>query len=201
MRRAVVLFAVLCLLAAAAAAHAVTLEQGWYAQLRSVGAAYTDVYGSLHTWGVPFDIVPGTYGPFRVTSAPRGSDYSRTVEVPATVGGIAPGTLVELPLITGLAEPNLIDYLNVDWHTNYVSSSMRLELIQRDLLSSNVTVLWRQNESGDVWHAQYLAPGVGPNGLAFRVVAVPEPSAGTMLIGCCAMLLARCTRRRRRQCR
>ncbi len=173
MRRAVFLIVLLCILVLAGIAHAVTLEQGWYAQIRSIycdGHSEQGYEFSTQAW---MGTAPGVYGPFRVT--PDSTDYRKTVDVPTTDSGVVLGTALELPLLGGFYDTDVIDSLWVDRHTNYDATRMRLQLIQRNQSTGAVAVLWEQKQSNDNWHAEYIGYNLSPVGLAFRVVAVPEP--------------------------
>jgi hypothetical protein len=85
---------------------------------------------------------------------------------------VTPGTLVELPLYTGLSDTERIAYLSVMWETNYDPAQMRLQLVQID----NGRLLWQQDESGELSHSELMAWDASSGNLMFRVVAVPEPS-------------------------
>ena len=185
-RKGVFLIVLLCIVALAGAAHAVTLEQGWYAQIRGVSMEVYDQDGVPIPWGFDpyFNTPPGMYGPFQVTNDPRGNSYSRTVSVPSTVYGVAPGTSVELPLITSMADTSVIASMSVDVRTNYDASGMRLQLIGHDQSTGGTTVLWEQAQSNDYWHGVIMACDVYPAGLAFRVMAVPEPGGASSLLMC-----------------
>ena len=195
MRRKAVVLAVFCLLVFAGGAHAVTLEQGWYAQIRGVDVyVYTDPYGSVELrGGASLDIQPGIYGPFRVTLDPVGGNSRVTVDVPTTASGVAPGACVEMPLMTGFSS---VAYLGVDARTDYDASCMRLQLIQRDYGTGDVAVLWEQDQSGSYWHFQYMAYDATTAGLAFRVVAVPEPGGLVALLLPCSLSAMAWHRRR-----
>ena len=139
------------------------------------------------------------YGPFQVTKDPTW--YSRTVSVPSTVYGVAPGTSVELPILTYLADTSIIASMSVDWHTNYDASRMRLQLIQRDTHTGAVAVLWDQVRSGYATvqlNDRCMASDIHPTGLAFRVMAVPEPgSLVSLIIGLVGTAALPLIRRRR----
>ena len=196
-RKGVFLIVMLCILAVAGAAHAVTLEQGWYAQIRTMMIMVYDQDGVPIPWGGgDFNTPPGMYGPFQVTKDPY--SYSRTVSVPSTVYGVAPGTSVELPILTYLADTSIIAVLGMDARTNYDASRMRLQLIQHDQSTGGTTVLWEQAQSNDYWDGVTMSD-LHPAGLAFRVIAVPEPGTLVSLIfGVVGTAVLPLIRRRRR---
>ncbi len=200
MKRVAVVVAVVSVLALAQGVNAADLEAGWYAIVRSVSIFTYDHEGMPELRGGGWFVTdPGSYGPFQVTDEPRGDEYSRGVRVLEDAAGVLPGTGVELPLATGLYEDEVIAYLGVDWQTDYDASQMRLELIQRDEQTGAVDILWQQDQSGALWHYEYMAWDTYPVGLAFRVLAVPEPCTfGTVAILLSVTVLRSGARRRSR---
>ena len=173
-----------------------TLQAGWYACVKDISI---DVYGPFGTpvgYGAGWLYTsPGEYGPFVVTDDPFHSRYSRTVTVLNSATGVAAGTAVELP-IYNTSSISQIARLSVWWETNYDVSQMRLELAQRNSVTGAVTTIWQQNQSGYSTHADYIGYDLQPQGLFFRVVAVPEPSP-LMLLGGAFSLVAIVRQRRR----
>ncbi len=183
MRRAVFLIVLLCILALAGTAHAVTLEQGWYAQVRSVDLIYRSVGAEYESHAQPrILLASGVYGPYRVSRAPYEDNYCKTVDIPTSASGIEPGTAVELPLATGLMDTDVIEAFYIGWYSDYIASHMQLQLIRHDATNGNTRILWSQTRSGAVnGYDEILALDVYPDGLAFRVITVPEPHSWLVL--------------------
>ena len=199
MRKAVVFPAVLLLLIVPMVGQAADLGAGWYAKIRSVNVYVYDYQGrpTLIGGGCFYSTPPGQYGPFQVTDLPDGGARTRQVLVNAAAHGAESAASLDLPISTGRSDTDPLAFLDIWWETNYDASQMYLELIQRDVQSGAVSVLWTQRQSGSVAHEQNLAYGATAGGLSLRVVVVPEPSSlAVLLISVSGTAL--CALRRRR---
>lgn len=193
MRRAVVLFAVLCLLAMAAAAHAVTLEQGWYADIDAVEFyIHMDPYGSPELGGnAYFSMPPGAYGPFQVTNDGVPVDIARYVSVPYTVSEVGPQQSLVLPINVPLGVGANLAGIRAGLSTNYDPARMYLSFWHGD------RELWtRRVGTTQAWAGWVAGEEVlDGNPFYFKVQVVPEPTTLMGLVGSILCLLP--IRRRR----
>ncbi|MDO8587835.1 MAG: hypothetical protein Q7T82_12445 [Armatimonadota bacterium] len=184
------------LLLPASALWSADLQAGWYSAIKQVDMYAYDAYGQPQPYTVGrFSTAPGTYGVLILTDEPFHYQYCRTARVASDVYGVPAGTLLELPFYN-LSPISLIARLNVEWATDYDASQMRLELAQRNSATGAVTTLWTQNTSGVTGNVETLASDLQPDGLFFRVVAVPEPSGFLALVAPISALAVAYIRRR-----
>jgi len=168
------------------AAHAADLQAGWYAMIRGVDIlVYNPMGVPVGYGGARFPTQPGTFGPYTLTDEPYHDSYSRTVRVLNDAIGVAPGTGLELPL-SGFSSVPFVAQLRVWSVTDYDPSQMRLELVRHT--ANGDTVLWQQLQGGVTDYYGVVAHDIVPDGLAFRVVAVPEPSTAALLGGAVGLI-------------
>lgn len=186
MRRAVFVAVLLCILALAGTARAVTLDQGWYAWFGGAYLQVTDwstgepyVY-SAH-WYPTTSL--GQYGPVTVSQW-AGYPSTRQVAVPQDVS-VTPGVLFQdtgsIPLLD-----RTYPCLYASWQTNYDANRMRLQLLRRR--SGQDVMIWEQATSGRVtssvdWNIRFSSPFQPGDELVMRVIALPEPG-GLTALGC-----------------
>ena len=197
MRRKAVVLAVFCLLVFTGGAHAVTLQQGWYANMEIV-----DVYFYTPLWedrmvSAWFPTPTGTYWPFEVTSWGVAPSYRRYVSVPNTVYGVGPDRSLVLPIYIPLDTGTQFTSITAAVSTNYDPIGMYASFWHRTPSGTDER-LWARMVSGErVWCGDVAGPGVMDGGsYYFKVEIVPEPSALACLLGPAVCLLA--TRRRGR---
>ena len=194
MRRKAVVLAVFCLLVFAGGAHAVTLQQGWYANMNLVDVYF---YGPLwedrmtSAW---FPTPTGTYWPFLVTDA--GGSWRRYASVPETAYGVTPDQSLVLPIYIPLGTGTRIACLHLSASTNYDPAAMYLTL-WHDHPGVSHTLLWEQKLGGQrIWAGDVPFDSTFDNGQTyFKVQVVPEPSALVCLLAGVGCLLR--ARRRR----
>ena len=196
MRRKAVVLAVFCLLVFAGGAHAVTLQQGWYANIRPV---YVGYYGPLwEDWMCTawFPTPVGSYGPFLVTDNGGLGSGRRYASVPETAYGVTPDQSLILPIYIPLDMGTRIAYVVPSVSTNYDPAVMYLTL-WHDHPGVSHTLLWEQKLGGErVWSGYVPFDSTLDNGETyFKLQVVPEPSALVCLLAGVGCLLR--ARRRR----
>ena len=187
MRRKAVVLAVFCLLVFAGGARAVTLQQGWYANIEMV-----NVHLNLPDWAelysAWFPTPTGPYWPFQVTSGPWLDDYQRYVSVPNTVYGVGPDQSLVLPIYIPLDTGTPFMQIMATVSTNYDPACMYVSFWHRPPGGTD-ELLWSRMVSGpQVWAGTMAWDGVVDGGSwYFKVQVVPEPSAFMVLlagVGC-----------------
>ena len=196
MRRNTVVLSVFCLLVFSGGAHAVTLQQGWYANIEMV-----DLYHYGPMWedllcSASFPTPVGTYWPFLVTSWGAAPGYRRYASVPSTVSGLGPENSLVLPIHVPVDIGTEFTRITATVSTNYDPAYMHVSFWHRPPGGTD-ELLWSRMASGErVWSGTMAWDGVVDGGSwYFKVEVAPEPSAFTVLVAGGVYLVA--TRRRR----
>lgn len=197
---AVLLFVCLATLMLAIRAPAVTLEQGWYANVSTVQVFGYDDEGRPvgRAGGYFYDTPPGQYGPFMVTNGPYHSYSERDVSVPAQVSAGSADSLTMIPSF-GMTIGERIAWVEFAWETDYIAGQMRLEL-WRTRYSGAQELVWAQQLSNHHYSfATVLNDSEVEGPLFFKVAVIPEPSSFISVITGLAFFVS-AWRIRRRSC-
>jgi hypothetical protein len=194
MRKKAVVLAVFCLLVFAGGAHAVTLQQGWYAKVDLVQVYGYGPMGTQLLEDVSFTTPLGQCGPFQVTDGGISGGFARYVLVPSTMTGAGPGDSFTLPISMPFGTGTPIAYFGLSVCTNYDPASMYLGLWHQSP-GGTPSLLWSQNLGGmRVWCGQTAFDTTVDGGPWYlKVQVAPEPSALTCLAAliACAVSLRR----------